>query len=331
MIMILILHADFFSIGEPTTSQAISNTFTTFIKVFFEMLSNVSVDLFVLISGYFSIKFSFKGLINLIFQCVFILTLMFLIGLITHQTTITKDGVLECLFMTNNANWFVKSYLGLFILSPILNLYINNSNKAQLKLTLIVFYTFQTIYGCLLYSPAFINFGSSTFSFVGLYLLAGYVRRHGSGFYKYGIIVWLSSLILSTLWYFVPLYFGYLPISYMAFHYSSPNVIIGAVGLLLLAASKRPRHNRVINFVAASCFTVYLYHVCNTWTSDKYQEIARCVYSDYSGFKYLGIIGVFIIAVFLGGIVIDQIRKISWTFMNNFIFERNAQIASPKK
>lgn len=311
MLMILILHVDFFALGEPTTEQAVDRPMQTFSKVFFEMFALISVNLFVLISGWFTIKFSIRGLFKLFYQCVFIITLMYAVGLMTGMAMFSKDGLLECLFMSDNA-WFVKSYIGLYILAPVLNSFVAQVSKKQLLITLLAFYSFQTLYGCLYYSAEWIGYGCSVFSFIGLYLLARFVRVYCVNLFKYGLWIWLGSLAIATLWYWIPLCGGHLVFSYMAYHYSSPTTITGALGLLMWMASKPQKSNRIINWVATSCFTVYLYHICNSWTTSCYTDIAGKIFYEFSDLDYLIAISVFILLVFAGGILVDQIRKYSW-------------------
>lgn len=56
MFMVLVLHADFQALGEPTRADIISSPLTSSLKVFFEMASIVAVNVFVLISGWFGIR-----------------------------------------------------------------------------------------------------------------------------------------------------------------------------------------------------------------------------------------------------------------------------------
>lgn len=51
MFMILMLHVNNFSIGEPTTAEAVDAPIPTLARCVFESISLISVNLFVLISG----------------------------------------------------------------------------------------------------------------------------------------------------------------------------------------------------------------------------------------------------------------------------------------
>lgn len=162
MFMVLMLHVNFLAIGEPTTTESIANPIPTFFRVFFQMTAIIAVNLFVLISGWFGIRFSYRGLGKFLFQCIFIVSLMYITGLFLGLTTFEPKFILECFFLRDNA-WFVKAYLALFILSPVLNIYCDNSNETLQRKVLIFFFVFQTIFGAFTMSATFIQAGYSTF------------------------------------------------------------------------------------------------------------------------------------------------------------------------
>lgn len=76
--------------------------------------------------------------------------------------------------LTNNV-WFVKCYLGMFIMAPILNAFVEKLTKEHLVQCCSLF-IFQTIYGWFSNGAPYFEKGYSAFSFMGLYLLARYVR-----------------------------------------------------------------------------------------------------------------------------------------------------------
>lgn len=74
MFLILVIHVNFFSIGEPTTEKAVTDAVPTFVSCLFQSIAYISVDLFVLISGWFGISFSIKRLAAFVFQSIFVIT-----------------------------------------------------------------------------------------------------------------------------------------------------------------------------------------------------------------------------------------------------------------
>lgn len=317
MFLILMVHVNFFSIGEPSTEEAIEKPLSTFSRCFFESISLVGVNLFVLISGWFSIKFTFRRLWSFVFQAVSIITVVYLIGLLTGYASVNEIQIKECLFLSRQG-WFIKAYIGLMIFSPLLNYYIANASKKEYEVLLVCFFSFQTIYSCFTDGATFIQYGYSTFSFVGLYLLARYVRIYGHTLINRAGIFCLISFVGYVAWGYLPVRFGVMRIFYMSLHYTNPLNIALALGLLLITVNRKPCYNKIINYIASSTFAVYLCHMCNTWSANLYKEYSIEIYNSFSGVKYLVWITAFMIVIFVISVLIDQPRKWIWSLMGRF-------------
>lgn len=71
MFLVLLVHANFYSLGVVTPQDIRAFSLDSVLKVFFEAISINCVDIFVLISGWFGIRASFKGGCKFLFQCFF--------------------------------------------------------------------------------------------------------------------------------------------------------------------------------------------------------------------------------------------------------------------
>lgn len=323
MFMILGLHVNVFSLGTPTAEECYYDPIPSFTRCALEMICIIAVNLFVLISGWFSIKVRIKGLMKFLFQCFFILSFVYLIGLSIGKATLSTGGILQCFCLLGNA-WFVPSYIGLYLLSPFLNLFCEKATEKQLRYFLIGFYIFQTMYGNVYTNVGFIANGYSTFSFIGLYILARYFNLYGRKYARFGTSLYLISTIILIGGYWVTISHGSQLISNMFYIYTCPFNITAALGLLLMAVYMRERNNSVINFVAGSVFSVYLCHICLHWTTDLYRETSRSIFNEYSGLSYIVIIVAFIFGVFTLSIIVDQFRKLIWSSISY----RNLRIRS---
>lgn len=174
MFLVLLVHADYFSLGAPTALEIKSDPIDAFLRIFFESISIVCVNVFVLISGWFGIKPSIKGLCNFLFQCLFFLTGLYIITLVLGLSEFNLKGIAGCFFATR-LNWFIKAYLLLYILSPVLNAFVANSTRREFKGVLIGFFVFTCTY-CWCGAAQFMLDGYSTLFFIGLYLLARYIN-----------------------------------------------------------------------------------------------------------------------------------------------------------
>ena len=177
MFLVLLFHSDFLCLGIPTEYDIKGDITSTLFRTFIESVSVVCVNIFVLISGWFGINTTFKGLVGFIFQCLYFLIGTYIITCFLGINSFTATGLKGCFFLLSSSNWFIRAYIGLYILSPVLNTFLKKSSKTELKRFLILFYIFQTIFGCTNIC-SFIAWGYSTFSFIGLYCLAYYIRNY---------------------------------------------------------------------------------------------------------------------------------------------------------
>lgn len=311
MFLILVLHADFWSLGRPSITECVQQPLSSVARILIESISAISVNVFVLISGWFSIKPSLKGFCNLIFQCVYFFLGIYVVLLLTGQVALSVRGIRYCLMLTP-LTWFVKSYIALYILAPVLNVFCEKSTRAQFKVVILAFFAFQTIYG-LSYSVSFICSGNSTFSFIGLYLLARYLNFYKPAICKWGGVLFILSVILDTVACHALVCVGFESLAGVIYANINPLVIIGACGLLLWFANLRIKNSQLINWFGASSFAVYLLHANPFCGVSYFQPLIRHLYSLWSGIPCLSIIGMTLIAIFLIAVILDQPRKWLWS------------------
>ena len=321
MFMVLVLHANFLALNPPTSNDLFSRPIPTITRIFIEALSVVCVNVFVLISGYFSIRPNIQGCCKFIFQCIFFL---FPIGLISHICFGTQLKY-DFLFMNQDCYWFVKAYIGLLIIAPVINSFIEKVTQKQLLTWIIFFYLFQTLYGGFISKGAdFFLKGYSTLSFIGLYTLGRYVRLYPSKYTNQSMIksfsIYLIITMIMTLFSILGLkYISNVGISSKVLNqcvacYVNPFTVIASL-YLLLSFTKLHFSSRIINYIAASSFAVYLLHT-NPALLGIYTEKMKLLYDTFNGIYYLFIISGTLIAIFITAIIIDQIRLYFWNLIN---------------
>jgi len=325
MMMILALHANQQSIGEPTVAAAIANPLQMFTRQFFQQLCEVGVNVFVLISGWFGIHPKKKSLCNLLFQVLFYSVALFIVTYAFGQRLPILKTIQ--LFWFGAGYWFVPAYIVLFALAPVLNSFIEHANQQSIRNFLIAFFSLELLYGWAFDDFANYDGGYSAISFVGLYLLARYLRV-----YQPSVTKWSKQKVISV--FFVICLLGAVitelsllsGVSFLAEHmfgkmhiYSSPFVIIPSVMMVLLFA-KISIQSKMINWLASSCFAIYLIHQ-HLMVRPYYCEACANIFETYSGFAYWGLIILFLIAVGLGCILIDKIRVASWKIIEKKVFK----------
>lgn len=238
---------------------------------------------------------------------------MLLIG----EAELSIKGFAGCLCLTS-ANWFIRAYVGLYILSPLLNMFLQKSTRLQIEVFLILFFIFQTIWGRS-GAARFFEQGYSTLSFCGLYILARYMRRYWN---KSLITVWGASYVFciafNSLLYWMTQKYG---IGIDTYSYINPLTIVASLSLFLWFSRVSIKPNKVINWIAKSSFAVFLLHSNPNVGVPVFKEIINNIYNCYSGFECLGMIFAFLVIVFVLALILDQPRKLLWSFLSKKVFK----------
>ena len=318
MFLVLVHHANILSIGIPSGTECVSAPGNTFFRFFIQSLAIVAVDVFVLISGWFGIKPSLKKLLALLFQVFFFtLTIPLVFCLIKGFGVLTPRAILKSLMITK-CYWFVKSYVCLFILSPVLNMFAEKAPKRTFSIVLILFFAFQTIYGWTDSAPEF-NYGSSVVSFCGLYLLARYLRLYPFRFQtNRGLCVsaylGLSLVLAAGIWVATRLNFHPEYAVKIAFSYINPLTALSAIALLLTFVNTDVPYSKTINWFAASAFSVYIIHI-NGFIFHYFQDAVWYFYSNFPVALRSLLIICFLVLVFMACVFLDKIRILVWRWL----------------
>lgn len=316
MFLVLLVHADFFSLGGVTSQDIRVAPLDSTLKVFFEAISINCVDIFVLISGWFGIRASFKGGCKFIFQCFFFLCMIYAVTLLLGISNVNIETI-KYLFVATKWNWFIKAYLLLYILSPVLNAYVEQASKRQFAIILLLFYGFQFFYGWIFASSTgYIADGYSISSFIGLYLLARYVKLHDTYFKSLsvlsGLLICLGMCCMITVLYVAPSLFN-VNITFMGGHflsYISPTTIACSL-LMIVAFSKMHIQSEFINYVARSSFAVFLLHT-NPNILSYYKDLFVMIHNHLSVGTFWIVSFAVMVGIFAIGIILDQIRIQLW-------------------
>lgn len=319
MFLVLAVHSNYAAIGVLTHSDLTENVLNGTFRLFYEALSIVCVDVFVLISGWFGIRPSVRGMVKFIFQCCFFYALLAVIPIAAGTMTIRELGGV---IMAGHTYWFVCSYIGLYLLSPFLNAFFEHATSKQAWCVTACFWGFLLYFGWLLGERQFYN-GYSTLSFVGLYLLARCVRLYGTRVTalaaKWDIIVYLLCALACMGISFVSLWLNIVPeaLSARVWSYMNPIVVVESMALLLFF-SQWSFSSRLVNTLATGSFGVFLLHL-HPVVYPFYTTFAAQLWEQYSGnlMVYSAVILGYMTAVYLIGWTVDLVRQLCWKWIMN--------------
>lgn len=271
-----------------------------------EGFSIIGVNVFVLLTGYFSATPKKSNLLNIAFICFYWMIISLIFKMVINEPIKFKD-----FFFISSSNWFIPSYILLIVFSPILNVFCNTVNKKALMggalLLLVIEMWFDLV-------PPRVETGTlrgySAMSFIILYLLSRAIRLYGlpNWFTKFSFWIYIGcSFVLGTIPYCLILLGKPDPIG-LWYSYNNPLVIISSVAFLM-SFLQFNIVSKQINYFARSTLAVLFGQQC-IWIL--YTKQFKYLYDNYSGITIVLYWILSISIVFIASICIDQIRLILW-------------------
>ena len=290
---------------------------------------DIGVDIFILISGYYSIYSSpkLKKGVMLICQTLFYSVSTLLAVGIFSPDVFSKRNLFYSLipFISDKGNWFIVVYIIMYTLMPFINGGLKSLNKRQFFGMLLLIFTAGTILpDTFQYIGKLQDYGISKLVwFIFMYSLGAYLRLYPVKLAKKrGLcaVLWVGSALFAMLFryfYAVVLYnkngqFGGIKglIIYFFSDISRPGFmsVVFSVLSLLVFTSLKIKGNKLLFAVSGSTFGIYLIHD-GTWVRrflwDKITPVKFVAESDYFIPIALGVI----LIIFIACSLIDMIRK----------------------
>lgn len=335
MLLIILYHIIYHGnvIGLCTTEN-LKNIF----KII-EIIAMVHVNSFVLLSGYYQCNNLFKQtkvwkIINASWFYRIVIVFLFInLNLISiDKLTLFKD-----IFPLDIAhNWFIKYYVLLYLISPLLNASIKTiSQKTYKRLLIILFITFSFL-PWITRSQTFDNNGYTLYQFIHLYLIGGYLKKYNvaenlifmkkSNLFKrlilfiiIGICVLLNFSIyqLSSKYTGANSFINELVVNIQTSHlsYNNPFILIQSISYFLLFSTFKFK-NRFINSIAALTIGIYLIHDNNYVRSYLYTwlNVNSTLVTSFTTILWLIFLAV---GIFIVCAIIEFIRQKIFLFIYN--------------
>ncbi len=342
MVMVVILHfithsENSIALDKPLTGSRIAGTLLEFFAI-------AAVNTYVLISGYFGVRSSFRAtkavalLFQIWFYALLIPCVLMAAGLPTKGAELGIYGWIQYLFPVETEHyWFATSYFMLYLLTPLLNAAVKMLSKRQLQITigglLILFSGIKSI------SPvmfAFDRYGYDLPWFICVYLVAAYLGLYGCEiFEKWSWVLYIGSSLLcfgvnigmyalAQRWDSFGYYFT------VPYHYNYIFCLTAAIGLFYGFSKLSIREGRgaeLIRRTGGLCFGVYLLHEHIDLRYHWYGWIKALVNPSQSegvGILFWELLCCTVI-LFLAGVLIDDIR--SRLFARAALLLRNTKIS----
>ena len=301
------------------------------IDFFRESTSICAVDCFLLISGYFGIKWKIKSFFNLFFQLFFYSVGIYIVCVMLGIVSYSMHDLLERFTCLYNKSWgFAIGYVILFFLAPLLNAFVDKVSEKTLLYYIIVLFI-ATNFICLSVES------NRLFTYSLLYLIGRYIyKTEKTRKLKFSphMAYWITTIIIFILVYVCLFNIAGIRqsvivlkapiISFFGYNYSAPLVILQAIFLFLIF-SRLKFSSRVINWLASSCFAIYLIHMHPTIKEIGYRSFTRRLY-ELDCFSHALSLILLIFSVALISIFIDKIRIV----ISNFIYKQLVKLLPEK-
>ena len=224
---------------------------------------HIGVPLFVMISGYFEIKPSVRGFVKLI-GMVFVLSLPVMV--MDYLEVGGAKSIIKGLFCISRTHfWFIRTYVILYLLSPLVNAFLKNANlKSRISLFLALFFISDYM-GTVGNDPALYE-GYNIVTFMLFYVVGNSIHKYKDLLSRYSfknlMIIWLiSNTVFVGL--FSVLGFSNRMINstyiWILFEYTSPGLLISS-SLFFIAISQLHFRSHLINRIAKASLAIYIIH-----------------------------------------------------------------------
>ncbi len=213
------------------------------------------VDCFILISGYFGIRANAGK-----FLWLALLTVLTLLAEAMLAAVPATGGLVNLHYAIHrivpffkDSNWFIPSYIGLMLLSPILNKALANASQKELSLWTAAL-TLLCLYSYFFSITPVDSTGYNLIQFIYLYILGRFLRRNCTGVKApQAAVMYVGGSLMA---YAVSVF---VKPGFTAFAYNSPQILLSSCGLFLLFKNTRLR-SKAINAAASTMFCVFLFH-----------------------------------------------------------------------
>lgn len=278
-----------------------------------ECVAICAVNVFLIISGYFGIKWKFKSLFNLLFQLFFYAFAVYGVAALLGVIEFSVRGFISnitCLY----THWgFITYYLLLYLCSPLLNAFVEKVSKKQLLGFIII----------LVFSETFLTREYAFLNYCTMYLVGKYISKSNvvnDNQIKPGLLYWITTTLIFVFVFasFKLLHInnaGVMQVLPWGLSYAAPLVIFQSAFLFIWFA-RLNFQSQLVNWCAASCLSIFLIHMHPAIKEIGYYNYTEALYS-LPVLEHIWKLIVLICSVFIGSILIDKIRII----ISNVVFQ----------
>lgn len=241
-------------------------------RIFLMNWAILAVNCFIMISGYFTIKLTWRGVVRYYLQCLFYMALCVAVSAVVNHSVGLSD-IARVVFAASEGDWFIRCYFALMLVSPLLNKAIHAMTDSEMRLSLVLMLIVDVYLGYMHQVKEVAPEGYELVHLATVYLIGSYISRKPVSRLPWGWLL-MGMLLLMTGLHIVKMRFFPISVIY-SLHYNSPCLIVASVMMFLWARTWQLQ-NKAVNWFAGGVFAVYLIH-CNPYISPYYWQLMKAV------------------------------------------------------
>ncbi len=254
MLMIILRHF----IIHPNGGNSILATSES--GMLLDSLCYVGVNCFVLISGWFKIRFTWKGLLNLYIICAFYSALNYLFHIIDTGSSFGRSFVYATLFPFSHSTWwFINAYLILYFCAPLINLALKSINGKEDLMILGLLTIINVYFGNIRQAPLFNDSGYNGSHLIYIYWLGACLKKYTNQEWvqrsRWPLLVCYVFFSICLL--FATLFKKRIDFEWLNIGYNNPLTLLASCSLFLFASSFHFK-SKSVNYLAQSTLALYL-------------------------------------------------------------------------
>ncbi|MBQ0080247.1 MAG: acyltransferase family protein [Alistipes sp.] len=315
MFLIVFTHTNFFSLGRPKIAAYNEEPFWITMRFGLQSFTYIGVNLFILISGYFSIKPKFRAVCAFLFQILFfslaILGIIFLVGLVIDHPLVKWKYLGDAFLILTRFNWFIPSYLILMLFAPMINSFCQNSTRFELGTFIILLFAASSYLGWSERYCKEFNDGYSFVSLILLYVIGRFLRLHQCWLtnrsWKVDASHFVIYVVVNTA---IALWRMNNPYKMSLFALNNPIQLYGAVCFFLFFTKIKLQSN-VINTLAKGTFGIFLLQM-HPQVIPHFRKLIQYLNSNMQHGLFVATLFVVVLIFCVLGIVADKPRQWLW-------------------
>ena len=284
-----------------------------------EALSIVGVNVFVLISGYFGIRMTAKGVAKYVGQVMWYAVLPAAAAVCVFPQLCENENFVSHAVhgLTNSTQWFILCYFILMALSPAINAIAGRLSYREQLWVGAALVIINCVFGWW-FEMRFNDTGYTVYQLIMMYWIGGLVK---STLDRYKHLPWRSIAFATYIASIIGVILMMHSMRYFkVISYNNPVIVIESVALFVIFATMRFK-SRAINWIASSAFAVYLIHMHFAIFGNILRPLLSDIFDQYGGSIYALYATAIGIAVYAISILIDKPRI--WVFDKLLAIKKN--------